>query len=170
MPFDGVMIGSRVMTTLEACTSAGAKQAIINAPGIPVRHEKSWEKSYAGPVGGILTVISEMGEPIHVVATRGALLWAELDKLLFSIDKSKRGVVLNANKSYIIHKLNSDFQRPWFAGKLEAGKWTAGDLQDMTYLDVLKRLSELMFLPMLSSLRLLDYERKRGLLLNLSSQ
>lgn len=147
MPFDGVLVASRIMTTLEACTSPGAKHAIAAAAGIPIRDEKTWEKTYAGPAGGVISVISEMGEPIHVVATRGALLWAELDKLVFSLDKGKRAAVLAAKKNYIRNRLNTDFQKPWFAGRVEAGQWTPGDLDDMTYLDVLKRAAELMFVP-----------------------
>ncbi len=32
-----------------------------------------------GAAGGVITVISEMGEPIHVLATRGMKFWAEMD-------------------------------------------------------------------------------------------
>ena len=147
MPFDGVLVGSRVMTTLEAATSKGAKQAIVNAKGISLKDEKGWDGTYTAPVGGILTVISEMGEPIHVVATRGAMFWSEMDKLVFSLDKSKRQAVLDSKRRYIIRRLNADYQKPWFAGRTDAtGQWIAGDLEDMTYLDVLKRLADLMFL------------------------
>jgi fatty acid synthase subunit beta len=145
MPFDGILLGSRVMTCLEARTSTGAKAAIAAAPGIPSADEKAWEKTYAGPSGGIVTVISEMGEPIHVVATRGAMLWAELDGIVFKLDKAKRGPVLQAKRPYILRRLNADFQKPWFAGFKDGEKWVASALEDMTYLHVLERLVELMF-------------------------
>ena len=38
------------------------------------------EQTYDKPVGGIMTVTSELGEPIHKVATRGVKLWGEFDK------------------------------------------------------------------------------------------
>jgi fatty acid synthase subunit beta len=37
--------------------------------------DKDWEKTYKGPAGGVLTVRSEMGEPIHKLATRGVQFW-----------------------------------------------------------------------------------------------
>ena len=139
MPFDGVLFGSRVMTCLEANTSPGAKAAIAAAPG--VENERDWEKTYAGPAGGIVTVVSEMGEPIHVVATRGALFWAEMDKLVFKMEKTKRAAVLSAKKTWVVQRLNADFQKPWFGRK----GGDAADLADMTYLEVLHRMVALMF-------------------------
>ncbi len=138
MPFDGVLLGSRVMTCLEARTSPSAKAAIAAAPGLS-GDGADWEKTYAGPAGGIVTVISEMGEPMHVVATRGALFWAEMDRLVFSLDgKPKRAAVLQSKRDHIIKRLNADFQKPWFAGEKKC------DLADMTYLDTLRRAAELM--------------------------
>ena len=49
-----------------------AKKAICEAEGL---HDKDWEKTYKGPAGGVITVRSEMGEPIHKLATRGVRLW-----------------------------------------------------------------------------------------------
>ena len=46
-------------------------------PGLEQEHE--WEASYSGAAGGILTVKSELGEPIHKVANRATQLWRELD-------------------------------------------------------------------------------------------
>jgi len=135
MPFDGFLFGSRVMACLEAKTSPGAKAAITAAPG--VASEAEWEGTYAGPAGGILTVISEMGEDIHIVATRGGMFWAEMDRLVFKLEKSKRAAVLEAKRDYIIRRLGVDFQKPWFGTD-------GADLRDMTYLQVLKRTTELM--------------------------
>jgi fatty acid synthase subunit beta len=72
MPFDGVLFGSRMMVAKEAHTSPNAKKAICDAPGVD---DKDWEKTYKGPAGGIITVRSEMGEPIHKLATRGVQFW-----------------------------------------------------------------------------------------------
>ena len=40
--------------------------------------------------GGILTVQSELGEPIHKVATRAVKLWKEFDDTVFKLPKEKR--------------------------------------------------------------------------------
>ncbi|KAK8015932.1 hypothetical protein PG991_008820 [Apiospora marii] len=140
MPFDGVLFGSRVMTCAEALTSPGAKAAIAAASGV---EDQDWEGTYRGPTGGIVSVVSEMGEPIHVVATRGAQFWAEMDKTVFSLEKKKRGPVLSAKKDYIISRLNADFQRPWFGRK---GDGRTCDIGDMTYGEVCNRVVELMFI------------------------
>ncbi|KAH8681839.1 fatty acid synthase [Xylariales sp. PMI_506] len=139
MPFDGVLFGSRVMTCAEARTSPSVKEAIAATQGVT---DTDWEGTYTGATGGIISVVSEMGEPIHVVATRGAQFWAEMDKAIFSLDKKKRVDALMANKGYIITRLNQDFQRPWF------GRGSNGqpcDVSQMTYAEVATRLIQLMF-------------------------
>ncbi|QIW95704.1 hypothetical protein AMS68_001222 [Peltaster fructicola] len=140
MPFDGVLFGSRVMVAKEAHTSLAAKQAIVDAPGLD---DAEWEQTYKGPAGGIITVRSEMGEPIHKLATRGVKFWAEMDQKIFSLDKAKRVPELKKQRDYIIKKLNDDFQKPWF------GRNTVGDcvdLEDMTYGEVIRRMVELMYI------------------------
>ncbi|KAI0141938.1 fatty acid synthase [Pestalotiopsis sp. NC0098] len=138
MPFDGAMFGSRVMTCAEAKTSPGAKAAIAAAAGV---EDKKWEGTYKGATGGVISVVSEMGEPIHVIATRGALFWNEMDKTVFSVDKKKRVPVLAAKKDHIISKLNADFQRPWFGRKADG---TVCDIAQMTYSEIAERVVELM--------------------------
>ncbi|KAK5661256.1 hypothetical protein OQA88_11150 [Cercophora sp. LCS_1] len=139
MPYDGCMFGSRMMVAKEAHTSLAAKQAIVDAPGL---EDNQWEKTYKGPAGGVITVRSEMGEPIHKLATRGVLFWAEMDQKIFSLPKEKRLVELKKNKDYIIKKLNDDFQKVWF-GQNKAGE--AVDLEDMTYAEVVRRMVELLY-------------------------
>lgn len=139
MPFDGVLFGSRVMVAKEAHTSKMAKQAIVDAPGLD---DHEWEKTYKGPAGGVITVRSEMGEPIHKIATRGIKFWAEMDQKIFSLDKAKRIPELKKHREYIIQKLNDDFQKPWF-GRNRAGDCV--DLEDMTYGEVVRRMVDLMF-------------------------
>lgn len=138
MPFDGVLFGSRVMVAKEAFTSLDAKKAIASTSGID---DSNWEDSYTKPAGGILTVTSEMGEPIHKIATRGVKLWKEFDDTLFSLPKNKLLDTLKQKKDYIINRLNKDYQKVWF------GKNTQGvcDLEDMTYQEVSNRLIELMY-------------------------
>lgn len=139
MPFDAILVGSRVMVAEEAFTSLGAKQAIVDAPGVT---DDKWEQTYNKPTGGVITVLSEMGEPIHKLATRGVLFWHEMDKTVFALPKKKRLEVLKAKRAYIIKRLNDDFQKTWFA------KNTAGhvcDLEDLTYAEVIQRLVDLMY-------------------------
>lgn len=139
MPFDGVLFGSRVMTAKECHTSPAAKKAIVDAEGLD---DHDWEKTYKGPAGGVITVRSEMGEPIHKLATRGVKFWAEMDQKIFSLDKAKRVPELKKNRDYIIKRLNDDFQKVWF------GRNTAGesvDLEDMTYAEVVRRMVDLMY-------------------------
>ncbi|KAF7512381.1 hypothetical protein GJ744_001949 [Endocarpon pusillum] len=141
MPFDGCLFGSRMMVAKEARTSRAAKEAIVAAPGI--ENALDWEKTYQGSAGGVITVRSEMGEPIHKLATRGVLFWREMDETIFSItDRTKRVAQLQKMKQYIIKKLNKDFQKVWF-GRNSHGKVV--DLQDMTYAEVLRRLIELLY-------------------------
>ncbi|TPX12031.1 uncharacterized protein E0L32_007334 [Thyridium curvatum] len=139
MPFDGCLFGSRMMVAKEAHTSKAAKEAIIAAEGV---EDKDWEKTYKGPTGGVLTVRSEMGEPIHKLATRGVRFWAELDQKIFSLPKEKRIIELKKNRDYYIKRLNEDSQKTWF-GRNKAGE--AVDLEDMTYGEVVRRMVELMY-------------------------
>ncbi|ANB12603.1 tetrafunctional fatty acid synthase subunit FAS1 [Sugiyamaella lignohabitans] len=139
MPFDGFLLGSRVMVAKETFTSPDAKKAIVNAPGVA---DKDWEKTYKGATGGIITVNSEMGEPIHKLATRGVLFWHELDNMIFSLPKNKRVEVLASKRDYIIKRLNDDFQKTWF-GRDFSGKVV--DLEDMTYGEVVSRCIDLLF-------------------------
>jgi fatty acid synthase subunit beta len=139
MPFDGCLFGSRMMTAKEAHTSKNAKKAITEAEGLD---DAQWEKTYKGPAGGVITVRSEMGEPIHKLATRGVKFWAEMDAKIFSLPKEKRVPELKKNREYIIKKLNDDFQKVWF-GRNKAGETV--DLEDMTYGEVVRRMVDLMF-------------------------
>ena len=139
MPFDGCLFGSRMMTAKEAKTSKNAKKAIADAEGVD---DSQWERTYKGPAGGVITVRSEMGEPIHKLATRGVRFWAEMDQKIFSLDKAKRVPELKKQREYIIKKLNDDFQKVWF-GCNSAGEVV--DLEDMTYSEVIKRMVDLMY-------------------------
>lgn len=139
MPFDGCLFGSRMMTAKEAKTSKNAKKAIAEAEGVD---DSQWEKTYKGPAGGVITVRSEMGEPIHKLATRGVRFWAEMDQKIFSLAKAKRVPELLKQREYIIKKLNDDFQKVWF-GRNAAGEVV--DLEDMTYSEIVRRMVDLMF-------------------------
>lgn len=139
MPFDGFLFGSRVMIAKETKTSPATKKTIAECSGVP---DSQWEQTYKKPTGGIITVRSEMGEPIHKLATRGVMLWKEMDDTIFSLPKNKLQAALDAKKDHIISKLNADYQKPWFA----TVNGEARDLADMTYEEVAKRMVELMYI------------------------
>jgi fatty acid synthase subunit alpha, fungi type len=82
MPFDGVLFASRVMVAKEAHTSSSVKDLIVAASGVG---DANWEGTYSKPTGGILTVRSELGEPIHKVAMRAVKLWKEFDDSLQAV-------------------------------------------------------------------------------------
>ncbi|KAH7138995.1 acyl transferase domain-containing protein [Dendryphion nanum] len=139
MPYDGCLFGSRMMTAKEAHTSKNAKKAIVDAPGLD---DGEWEKTYKGAAGGVITVRSEMGEPIHKLATRGVLFWHEMDQKIFNLDKAKRVPELKKMREHIITKLNNDFHKVWF-GRNKKGE--SVDLEDMTYTEVIQRMVDLMY-------------------------
>lgn len=140
MPFDGFLFASRVMVAQEAHTSSSVKDLIVAAVGVD---DKDWEKTYVKPTGGVLTVRSELGEPIHKIATRAVKLWKELDDTVFNLPKEKRAAWLAEHKVEIIEKLNKDFAKPWFGWKKDGG--VALDLGDMTYEEVTLRMIALMY-------------------------
>lgn len=140
MPFDGFLFASRVMVAKEAHTSSSVKDLIVAASGID---DKKWEGTYERPTGGILTVKSELGEPIHKVANRAVRLWKEFDDSVFKLPKEKRAAWLAERKDEVIEKLNRDFAKPWFGWKKNGS--VARDLGDMTYEEVVLRMVRLMF-------------------------
>ena len=143
MPFDGILLGSRCMIAKEAHTSPSVKKEIIRTKGV---HDHEWQKTHEPHgAGGVITVRSEMGEPIHKIATRGVLLWAELDRMIFTLSREKRRLELQKKdvREYIMQRLYDDYQKPWF-GLTSSEKLV--DLQSMTYGEVITRLVELMFI------------------------
>ncbi|KAG8805283.1 3-oxoacyl-[acyl-carrier-protein] synthase [Serendipita sp. 401] len=140
MPFDGFLFASRVMVAKEAHTSESVKQLIVAAPGVG---DKDWEGTYAQETGGILTVNSELGEPIHKIATRGVKLWKEFDDTVFKLPKDKRAAWLAQNKQSVIEKLNRDFAKPWFPQKKDGAVVEA--IGEMTYEEVVLRMVRLMY-------------------------
>ena len=140
MPFDGVLLGSRMMISKESHLSTAAKNLIALAEGTT---DDKWCHSFDEATGGVITVNNEIGGPIHKLATRGVLLWHYLDKKIFIIKgRTERIAELKKNRSDIIERLNRDFQKPWFAVD-----WSGQnvELEDMTYLEVLHRLVTLMY-------------------------
>ena len=140
MPFDGFLFASRVMVAKEAHTSSSVKDLIVAASGVP---DAQWEGTYTRETGGILTVRSELGEPIHKIATRAVKLWKEYDDTVFKLPKEKRAEWLTAHRAEVIERLNRDFAKPWFGWK--KGDVVVNDLGDMTYEETVLRMVRLMF-------------------------
>jgi fatty acid synthase subunit alpha len=88
-------------------------------------------------------VQSELGEPIHKIATHAIKLWKESDKTVFKLTKDKRQAWLNANADSVIKKLNRDFAKPWFAQKKDGT--VVKDLSDLTYEETVLCLVRLMY-------------------------
>lgn len=140
MPFDGVLLGSRMMVAKEAFTSQEAKELIVQARGVP---NSQWHQTYQQSAGGVITIQSEMGQPIHKLATRGVMLWHELDRTIFSIkDPSRRLTELQTRRIEIIERLNKDYQRPWFAVN---ARGESVDVEDLTYTELIRRLVALVY-------------------------
>jgi len=140
MPFDGVLYASRVMVAKEADTSPSVKKLIVDAKGVD---DVDWEGTYDKPTGGILSVRSELGEPIHKIATRGVKLWREFDDTVFAQPRDKRAAWLEAKKDYVIERLNKDFNKPWFGEKADG--IVVSDLGQMTYEEITRRMVRLMY-------------------------
>ncbi|KAL6237517.1 putative sterigmatocystin biosynthesis fatty acid synthase subunit beta [Aspergillus navahoensis] len=145
MPFDGILLGSRIMVAREARTSPAAKQLIVKAPGLKDEGNDNgaWIQCQHYAVGGVISVTSEMGQPIHVLATRAMRLWQEFDDRFFSIrDPERLKVALQQHREEIITRLNNDFARPWFA-QTDGGQPT--EIQELSYRQVLRRLCQLTY-------------------------
>ncbi|KAI1746872.1 acyl transferase domain-containing protein [Xylaria castorea] len=139
MPFHAVLVGTCIMTTREAKISPGAKRAMVECSGVL---DTDWMATMSGPKGarGIISVVSPRGKPIHVVATRGMRLWAELDTTLFNKSEDAMVEAIRASRSDLITRLNADHQKVWFGWDYTVGG-PVDDLGDMTYLEVLRRLA-----------------------------
>ncbi|KAF9643911.1 hypothetical protein BDM02DRAFT_3132104 [Thelephora ganbajun] len=139
MPFNGFLFASRVMIAKEAHTSSSVKDLIVAAPGVA---DARWEGTYDKETGGVLTVHSELGGPIHKIATCGVKLWKEFDNIAFAVPKEKRAAWLAEHRVEIIDKLNRNFQKPWFGWEKDGT--AVEDLSDMTYEETVLRMVRLM--------------------------
>ncbi|GJE90516.1 fatty acid synthase [Phanerochaete sordida] len=140
MPYDGFLFASRVMVAKEAHTSSSVKDLIVAAKGVD---DAQGEGTYSKETGGILTIHSELGEPIHKIATCAVKLWKEFDDTVFKLPKDKQGPWLAERRAEVIDKLNKNFNKPWFGWKKDGA--VVGDLADMTYEEVVLRLVRLMY-------------------------
>ena len=99
MPFDGFLFASRVVVANEAHTSLSVKDLNVAASGVD---DSQWEGTYVKDTGGIITVRSEHGEPIHKVARSSC---GRNTMTLFSSFLVRRMVVGSRN---VMQKLSRD--------------------------------------------------------------
>ncbi|KAJ1955993.1 fatty acid synthase alpha subunit Lsd1, partial [Linderina pennispora] len=157
MPFDGVALGSCVIAAKESDLSNDTKQLITDTAGVG---PNEWMDTYSGVAGGVTSITGENGKPMHVIATRAALFIKELQGSIFSQPADKQTELLQRKRDSIIQRLNSDYIKPWFGKKADG---SVAELQDMTYLETIHRLVELMYVDdsscwINSSLCLLVYD------------
>ncbi|KAJ1759773.1 hypothetical protein LPJ58_002093, partial [Coemansia sp. RSA 1591] len=138
MPFDGVLLRSRVMVAREAFTPASIKELIVQASGIDPYDLPALFNSDSK---GITSIVDHKGRPMHVIANRAAQLCKDLHKWVFSQPPDKQPALLQTRKAEIISRLNADYMRPWFGQKRD-GSFV--DLEDMTYAETIDRLVSLM--------------------------
>lgn len=101
--------------------------------------------TYKGFLYVVLTVLFEIGQPIHRLAIRGVLFWAEMNRKILGIeDRTKRTAEIKKQRGYIIHRLNSDFQKVWFARKLATGE--SVDVVEMIYYEFISRMVDLLYI------------------------
>jgi len=146
MPFDGILLGTRIMAAKETLTSLSVKQLLVNTEGIHLMNERDWEKSYEQPVGGCITIISELNEPIHVIANRSAMLWKEFDTKFFAhhIQVQEKEFSNSKTQEYIISRLNRDYQKIYFG--IVTDKNEIVHISDMTYYAIAQRFIELTYI------------------------
>lgn len=121
MPFDGILFGSAIMTCKESRLTSKAKDILVQTKGT-----SNWEACMdIASNTDIISIRSELGEQIHVVATQGAKTWQWFDHNIF-IDNPKAYDV-----SEIIERINNTYQKPYF-----------GDIEIMTRKQVLERFLE----------------------------
>ncbi|KAF5627600.1 fatty acid synthase subunit beta [Fusarium tjaetaba] len=140
MPVDGVLLGSRVMVAKEARTSPAAKAVIVATDGV---QDSEWQDASSCAAGGILSVVSEMRQPIHKISTRAVRLWHEFDQTIFCLSAEKRVAEITARRNEIIQRLNSDYHKVWF-GCSGLSKDPV-ELDEMTYSEVLYRFVDLTY-------------------------
>ena len=138
MPFNGFLFASRIMVAKETHTSSSVKDLIVAAAGVD---DSKWEGTYVKETGGIFSVRSELGEPIHKIATRAVKLWKEFDDTVLS--REKREAWLKERRAEVIKKLNADFAKPWFGWKKDQS--VVEDIRDMTYEEMVLHLVRLMY-------------------------
>ncbi|ORX72734.1 hypothetical protein DL89DRAFT_264942 [Linderina pennispora] len=132
MPFDGIALGSRLM-------NGAVKELIVAVPGVA---DSEWDSSCTCTAGGVISIVSESGTPMHVLATRAAVLIKDLQTGIFSLPVDSQLELIREKREHIIQRLNSDYLKPWFGCRADS---PISELEDMAYSEVVRRMVDLMF-------------------------
>ena len=111
----GFLFGSHIMVAKEAHTSPSIKDLVFAAASIS---DSEWEDTHVKDVTGrIITVHSELREPIHKANNHALKLWKEYNGSVFKLPPEKRGAWLQKHRADVIKRLNVDYFKPWFPAK-----------------------------------------------------
>ncbi|PKZ89650.1 type I polyketide synthase [Trueperella bernardiae] len=126
MPVDAIMIGTAAMTAREAKTNDDVKQLLVDTAGVPVDRNAGWVGQGAvdgGVTSGLSHLLADMYE-IENSASRAA-------RLIVEVASDPEALV--TRRAEIIGAIDAT-AKPYF-----------GDLEDMTYAEVLRRFAELSY-------------------------
>ncbi|KAJ2599136.1 fatty acid synthase alpha subunit Lsd1 [Coemansia sp. RSA 1721] len=147
MPFDAVMLRSRLIAARESKVRCEIKQLAVQASGLDAGDIASLHNESMD--AGVVSILDHESSPLHVLDTRAARLCLELSTSVFSQPRNKQLGILLARKQEIVLRLNSEYMRPWFAQTHEHGSikpdGAVVELEDMTYAEVIDRLLELVY-------------------------
>jgi fatty acid synthase len=126
MPVDGVLIGTAAMTVKEAHTTPEVKQVLRDTQGIPIDDQGGWVGSTQSK-GGMTSSLSHLRADIYEIDNDSAAA----ARLILEVNDDSDMLISRRNE--IITALNKT-AKPYF-----------GDIEDMTYEQVLRRFVQLCF-------------------------
>lgn len=133
MPVDGVLVGTAAMTAKEAKTTPEIKQLLVDTPGVADASGSALTAPNGGWIapgntaGGATSGLSHLRADIHEIDNSAA----KCMRLIQEIGSSLEAV--HSRRDEIIAALNRT-AKPYF-----------GDLEEMTYAEVVRRFAELSF-------------------------
>ena len=128
MPVDGVLVGTAAMACAEATTSPAVKQLLVDTPGLAAHDNGGWVGA-GRAAGGVTSGRSQLGADIHEIDNAAARCGVLLDEVAGDAE------AVAARRDEIIAAMAAT-AKPYF-----------GDLDAMTYEQLLRRYVELCFRP-----------------------
>ncbi|MCJ7858881.1 type I polyketide synthase [Corynebacterium kalidii] len=133
MPVDGVLVGTAAMTTKEAKTTDEIKQLLVDTPGVADETGAAFTAPNGGWIapghsaGGATSGLSHLRADIHEIDNSAAKCMRLIQEVGGSLE------AVNARRDEIIEAMNKT-AKPYF-----------GELEQMTYAQVVRRFAELSF-------------------------
>ena len=133
MPVDGVLVGTAAMTTKEAKTTDEIKQLLVDTPGVADETGAAFTAPNGGWIapgnsaGGATSGLSHLRADIHEIDNSAAKCMRLIQEVGGSLE------AVNARRDEIIDAMNKT-AKPYF-----------GELEKMTYAEVVRRFAELSF-------------------------